>query len=103
MLSAVSSYTKPKVLTTITTFLHYTPCFPVMLDHQSGFMSPLGPAMLVPVGNIQSKGLPSNGVVGNGGASPPPLQRDDLKAALMQQVEYYFSKDNLATDKYLCK
>ena len=74
----------------------------VVLD-QPGYMSPMSPAMLVPVGNIQSKGLPSNGVLGNGGVSPPPLQRDDLKAALMQQVEYYFSKDNLATDKYLCK
>ena len=59
--------------------------------------------MLMPVGNIQSKGLPSNGVLGNGQVSPPPLQTEELKATLMQQVEYYFSKDNLATDKYLCK
>lgn len=66
---------------------------------QSGYMT----HMLVPVGNIQSKGLPSNGVLGNGGASPPPVQGEELKATLMHQVEYYFSATNLATDKYLRK
>ncbi len=70
-----------------------------MMEDQSGYLT----HMLMPVGNIQSKGLPSNGVLGNGQVSPPPLQTEELKATLMQQVEYYFSKDNLATDKYLCK
>ncbi|XP_064389881.1 la-related protein 4-like [Halichondria panicea] len=70
---------------------------PVMMEDQSGYLT----HMLMPVGNIQSKGLPSNGVLGNGQVSPPPLQTEELKATLMQQVEYYFSKDNLATDKYL--
>ena len=34
-------------------------------------------------------------------ASPP--QEADLLTLLRNQLEYYFSKDNLATDKYLCK
>ncbi len=60
--------------------------------------------IILPVGNIQSKGLPSNGVLGNNnGVSPSPVQGDELKTTLMHQVEYYFSSTNLATDKYLCE
>ena len=32
--------------------------------------------------------------------SPP--QGDELKAMLKRQLEYYFSRENLATDSYLC-
>lgn len=36
---------------------------------------------------------------------PPPLSppQESLLSLLRNQLEYYFSKDNLATDKYLCK
>lgn len=34
--------------------------------------------------------------------SPPP-EGEGLKASLVRQLEYYFSKENLSSDKYLCK
>lgn len=36
---------------------------------------------------------------------PPSLSppQESLLSLLRNQLEYYFSKDNLATDKYLCK
>lgn len=76
---------------------------PVIMDHQ-GFISPgAHPShMFVSPGDVQSKGLPSNGVPVSM-SPPPPIQRDELKNVLMHQLEYYFSKDNLGTDKYLCK
>lgn len=72
----------------------------MILEHQ-GFISPgAHPShMFVPPDDAQSKGLPSDGSP----YSPPPLQREELKTLLMHQLEYYFSKDNLGSDKYLCK
>lgn len=63
------------------------------------------PLIILPV---QSEGIPSSG----GGlplgrtlptTPPAPLQGDELKKLLTQQLEYYFSKDNLSSDKYLCE
>lgn len=34
--------------------------------------------------------------------SPPP-EGEGLRATLIQQLEYYFSKENLSSDKYLCE
>ena len=84
---------------------HYssTVGIPVIMDHQ-GFISPgAHPShMFVPPEDVQSKGLPSDGVPVSM-SPPPPMQRDELKIVLMHQLEYYFSKDNLGSDKYLCK
>lgn len=35
--------------------------------------------------------------------SSSPTHETNLLTLLRNQLEYYFSKDNLATDKYLCK
>ena len=44
------------------------------------------------------------GRVGGGVSSPAvPLQGEELRRVLLQQLEYYFSKDNLSSDKYLCE
>lgn len=62
------------------------------------------PLIILPV---QSEGVPSSGSLPLGRvlpSSPPaPLQGDELKKLLIQQLEYYFSKDNLSSDKYLCE
>ena len=34
--------------------------------------------------------------------SPPP-EGEGLRATLIRQLEYYFSKENLSSDKYLCE
>ena len=69
---------------------------PMMVD--SVFSVP-GSPLVVPV-MVQSEGIPSNSHTPQ--TSPPPLGTD-LLAVLRQQLEYYFSKDNLSTDKYLCE
>ncbi|KAL5489573.1 hypothetical protein EMCRGX_G018683 [Ephydatia muelleri] len=50
----------------------------------------------VNVAPMQSKGLTSDGHPSEG-----TYQEDDLKKVVQQQVEYYFSKENLSSDKYL--
>ena len=63
------------------------------------------PLIIVPV---QSEGIPSSGS-GLPLGRPHPASPDDLPQGeelckmLTQQLEYYFSKDNLSSDKYLCK
>ena len=57
---------------------------------------------------VQSEGIPSSGTFpmargGNAPSTPAPPQGEELKQVLLQQLEYYFSKDNLSSDKYLCK
>ena len=69
---------------------------PMMVD--SVFSVP-GSPLVVPV-MVQSEGIPSNSHTPQ--TSPPPLGTD-LLTVLRQQLEYYFSKDNLSTDKYLCE
>lgn len=69
----------------------------------SAASGPLGMAV-----NVQSEGMASNSQTGSSGqedaSSPsPPSSIDELRTILRQQLEYYFSKDNLATDKYLCE
>lgn len=72
----------------------------MLLDHQ-GYLPAAG--MMLPMVPVQSKGLPSDTQPGSDPNSPPPLQGEELKKLLLQQLEYYFSKDNLSSDKYLCK
>lgn len=55
---------------------------------------------------VQSEGIPSSGTFpmargGNAPSTPAPPQGEELKQVLLQQLEYYFSKDNLSSDKYL--
>lgn len=62
------------------------------------------PLIILPV---QSEGIPSSGgpfPMGRGNPTSPavPLQGEELRKVLAQQLEYYFSKDNLSSDKYLC-
>jgi hypothetical protein len=49
--------------------------------------------------------VPSQEVVPPSNQTPPPSSppQQDMLTLLRHQIEYYFSKDNLATDKYLCK
>ena len=72
----------------------------MLLDHQ-GYLP--GAGMMLPMVPVQSKGLSSDGQPGSDPNSPPPLQGEELRKLLLQQLEYYFSKDNLSSDKYLCK
>jgi len=63
------------------------------------------PLIIVPV---QSEGIPSSGSgLPLGRPLPPsplaPPQGEELRKMLTQQLEYYFSKDNLSSDKFLCK
>lgn len=62
------------------------------------------PLIILPV---QSEGVPSSGGLpigrGNLTSPAPPPQGEELKQVLLQQLEYYFSKDNLSSDKYLCE
>ena len=76
---------------------------PVYVSSVGGSSLPLGMAV-----NVQSEGMASNSQTGSSSreeASSPssPASTDDLRNVLRQQLEYYFSKDNLATDKYLCE
>ena len=52
------------------------------------------------VGMVQSQGTPSNGNISLEGSLPTGME---LLAMIRQQLEYYFSKDNISSDKYLCK
>ena len=70
----------------------------LMLDPQF-----LPPPMLMHPLVMQSKGLPSDGGQPGGDPSSPLPQGEELKRLLLQQVEYYFSKENLGSDKYLCE
>lgn len=63
------------------------------------------PLIILPV---QSEGVPTSGAFPLGRPHPTspaalPLGDDQLKQVLLQQLEYYFSKDNLSSDKYLCE
>ena len=60
------------------------------------------PLIILPV---QSEGIPTSGgfpLPRGNTTSPAALpQREDLKKILSQQLEYYFSKENLSQDKFL--
>ena len=45
---------------------------------------------------------PMDGQMTSEPRSPPP-EGEGLKSTLVRQLEYYFSKENLSSDKYLCK
>ena len=45
---------------------------------------------------------PMDGPMTSDPMSPPP-EGEGLRATLVRQLEYYFSKENLSSDKYLCK
>ena len=71
-------------------------------------LSPMHAATPLIILPVQSEGVPSSSGGVLAGAmlptSPPSnLQGEELKKLLVQQLEYYFSKDNLSSDKYLCK
>lgn len=62
------------------------------------------PLIILPV---QSQGVPTSGAFPLGRTNPTSPaampQGEELKHILLQQLEYYFSKDNLSSDKYLCE
>ena len=83
----------------------------VLLEQHQQYVSPSAtPPHLLhhhPMLGVQSKGLPSSDhLVGqqlpSNPGSPPP-QGEELRRLLLKQLEYYFSKENLAADKYLCE
>ena len=45
---------------------------------------------------------PMDGQMTSDPMSPPP-EGEGLMATLIRQLEYYFSKENLSSDKYLCE
>ena len=57
------------------------------------------PLIILPV---QSEGIPTSGGFPLGRGNPTsPAAFPDLKKVLSQQLEYYFSKENLGQDKFL--
>lgn len=61
-------------------------------------ISPGAPPPVVLMSAIQSEGFSSDRELNE---SPP--QGAELRKQLVVQLEYYFSKENLSSDKYLCK
>ena len=61
-------------------------------------ISPGAPPSVVLMSAIQSEGFSSDRELNE---SPP--QGAELRKQLVIQLEYYFSKENLSSDKYLCK
>lgn len=52
-----------------------------------------------PSGSMQSQGVPSNDVT----AETAKPSDNELLIQIREQLEYYFSKDNISSDKYLRK
>ena len=69
---------------------------PSVLPMVDGYMSPRAPVVIMPA--MQSEGFSSDKDLNE---SPP--QGEELRKQLVVQLEYYFSKENLSSDKYLCK
>ena len=69
---------------------------PVM-EH-AGFISPGAPPPVLMMTAVQSEGFSSDREL-----NETPLQGVELRKQLITQLEYYFSKENLSSDKYLCK
>ena len=68
----------------------------LLLSHQ-GYVSPGPPhQMMVPIVTLQNDSISPDS-----GPGSPPLPEQELRRILLQQIEYYFSKDNLTSDKYL--
>ena len=63
-----------------------------------GFISPGTHPPVLLMTAIQSEGFSSDREL-----SESPLQGAELRKQLVTQLEYYFSKENLSSDKYLCK
>ena len=68
-----------------------------MVEH-GGFISPGAHPPVVLMTTIQSEGFSSDREL-----NESPLQGVELRKLLVTQLEYYFSKENLSSDKYLCK
>ena len=68
-----------------------------MVEH-GGFVSPGTHPPVLMMTAIQSEGFSSDREL-----SESPLQGAELRKQLVTQLEYYFSKENLSSDKYLCK
>ena len=68
-----------------------------MVEH-GGYISPGAHPPVVLMTSIQSEGFTSDRE-----SNEPPLQGEELRKQLVTQLEYYFSKENLSSDKYLCK
>lgn len=60
------------------------------------------PPVLMPMMVPQSEGVASSNSTTSPRTTSPPPSAEDLRKMLRTQVEYYFSKENLSTDKYLC-
>ena len=69
----------------------------MVVDHPA-FISPgtHPQVLLMPVN-------PSEGFLSDREPNESPLQGAELRKQLVTQLEYYFSKENLSSDKYLCK
>ena len=68
-----------------------------MVEH-GGFISPGTHPPVLLMTAIQSEGFSSDREL-----NESPLQGAELRKQLITQLEYYFSKENLSSDKYLCK
>ena len=69
-----------------------------MVEH-GGFISPgAHPPPVLLMATVQSEGFSTDREL-----NESPLQGAELRKQLVTQLEYYFSKENLSSDKYLCK
>jgi hypothetical protein len=74
-----------------------SPANMVPVVEHGGFISPGAPPVLLMTA-IQNEGFSSDREL-----NETPLQGAELRKQLVTQLEYYFSKENLSSDKYLCK
>ena len=75
-----------------------SPANMVPVVEHGGFISPGAPPPVLVMTAIQSEGFSSDREL-----NETPLQGAELRKQLITQLEYYFSKENLSSDKYLCK
>ena len=69
-----------------------------IVEH-GGFISPgAPPPSVLLMATVQSEGFSTDREL-----NESPLQGTELRKQLVTQLEYYFSKENLSSDKYLCK
>ena len=75
-----------------------SPANMVPVVEHGGFISPGTHPPVLLMTAVQSEGFSSDREL-----SESPLQGAELRKQLITQLEYYFSKENLSSDKYLCK
>ena len=75
-----------------------SPASMVPVVEHGGFISPGTHPPVLLMTAIQSEGFSSDREL-----NESPLHGAELRKQLVTQLEYYFSKENLSSDKYLCK